>query len=292
MVSLHEARGLTALILGMLAAGAALISLVASGTAEPLLISALGVLAMTGLFFLFAFAAGHVRIGARTSSEATALAVTCQIDEALYLISPDGAVVWSNPTGGQLLNTAGAAEISDLVQGLGATQPVAEALFRLTRAAEAGHAHHEMVPVKPAGDALGARENVRWVRASVRPIVSSDPSAGGGAGSMVLWRVGDVTAERAVQDHAIRTLHRTLSGYDGIPIGLGTVSADGLVTHMNERLSSWIGFDNKDQAVARGLKLADLVTADGAELIFAMTRRHRDGVRRAAISTSCAKTAA
>ncbi len=275
LACLHESRSLVAVICALAAVGAALFSLIVSGTAEPLLMTVLAVLAMLGVFFVFALASGHVRIGARLPALDLAALVTQSSREALHLMRPDGTLIWANAAGENLLDGPAPTEISDIGKALGGTPAIAEAMFRLMRAAEAGQEHLEMVPAAPVSDALGDRSAVRWVRLSVAPF--QDPATdGAGVRRLTLWRIGDVTVERAVQDRAIANLHQTLAGYDHIPVGVATVSAEGFVSHVNQSLAAWLGVDDPAALIARGLKLSDVVTADGAELLVAMTRSRRD----------------
>jgi two-component system, cell cycle sensor histidine kinase and response regulator CckA len=270
-VSLYEARGLIVLICAAVAAAGGVLALVAAGSAEPALLTGMAVLAMLGIFFLFGLAAGHVRVGARLPSPDIASYVTDAASEAIQLMRSDGSIFWSNRTGSRLLGGAPLCEVSDIEMALGGTPPVAEAMFRLMRAADARVAHQETVPVHLASDALGPREDVAWVRLSVTPFVFRAGMAPE-QGPLVLWRICDVTAERAQQERAISNLHRTIAGYDEIPVGLATVNEDGVLSHMNKTLSGWLGFPDLASALSRGLNLSDLVTSDGAELLMAIGR--------------------
>ena len=275
-VPLHETRGLLALLCAIAAAGAALVSLIAAGSAEPLLIAVMAIFAMLGIFFVFALAAGHVRIGARLPANDISVLVTETSSEALQLMRADGTLVWTNPTGSHLLAGAPLSEVADIATALGDTPAVSEAVFRLMRAAEAGEPHQEVVPVAPLSDALGQAGSVRWARLAVSPFVAPEDVTAE-TGPLVLWRIADVTRERAVQDRAITSLQETLAGYNRMPVGLATIGAEGHLLHANETLSQWLGFESPAAAVARNLKLADLVTADGAALLTAMSRQSGEG---------------
>lgn len=271
LVSLSESRGLLALIGAIVAASAALLSLITSDSTEPLLLTLMAVLSMLGVFFIFGLAAGHVRIGARLPAPDIAAFVSAGSPEAMQLMRSDGSLVWSNAVGSRLLGGTPLAEISDIETALGSTPAVSESMFRLMRAAEAGQTHHEMVPVHLATDALGPRQQIGWVRVTASPFAfpeGIEPESG----QFVLWRISDVTAERAMQEQAVSGLHATLSGYDSVPVGLAHVHEDGTLAHINRTLSKWLGVNNSAAAISRGLKLSDLVTSDGAELLMAMGR--------------------
>lgn len=276
LVSLQESRGLIAMICAVAATGAALLSLVSAESTEPLLLTLMAVLAMLGVFFIFGVAAGHIRVGARLPAPDIASFVAEGSTEAMQLMRSDGSLVWSNATGSGLLGGAPLSEVSDIETALGGSPAVAEAMFRLMRAAEAGEQHDEMVPAHLASDALGPREEVAWVRLSVSPFAFPEGIAEE-EGSLVLWRISDVTAERAMQEWALSKLHTTIAGYDQVPVGLATIQEDGALSHINRTLCEWLGFADQAAALSRGLKLSELVTSDGAELLLAMTRNSDTG---------------
>lgn len=280
LVSLHEARGLVAIVCAVFAAGVALISLIASGATQPLLLTLMALFAMAGVFFLFGLAAGHIRIGARIPHQDYSSYVMDQASEAMQLMRPDGRFVWANGTGAQMLGGTELTEVSDLEAALGATPAVCEALFRLIRAAEAGETYHEVIPVSPINDALGHSSDVQWARISVSPFILPN-GVGEDSGLLSLWRIADCTAERSAQQQAIASLHETVRGFDNIPVGLARVLGDGTLSHMNNTFAEWLGMTDSVGAVARGLKLSELVTADGAELLLAMARNADGG------SSSC-----
>ena len=274
MFSHYEMRGLTALACAVMAASAAVLFLTAAGAAEPLLITIMAVLAMLGAFFLFGLAAGHIRIGSRFPEQDIARLVTEGSQEAMQLMRPDGSLSWCNKTGSHLLGGAPLLEVSDIETALGSTPVVSEAMFRLMRAAEAGQPHQEVVPARLASDALGPRDEVKWTQLSVVPFTFPD-EIGVEKEPLVLWRIRDVTADHALQEQALSDLHATLAGYNSVPVGLASVRADGTLSHLNHTLSTWLGFSEPANLLSRGLKLSDLVTSDGAELLIGMA--HQEG---------------
>ncbi|MEQ8822796.1 MAG: response regulator [Filomicrobium sp.] len=284
LVSLYETRGLTALFCAVVAAGAGLFALLAAGAAEPLLLTVLAVLAMLGMFFLLGLAAGNVSLTDRLEPRDIAGMVADQSAEAMLLMRASGSIIWTNKTGHTLLGNTALSEISDFEAALGATPQVSEALFRLMRAAEVGKTHTEIVETRLSNDALGKSDAVECVRLSVAPF-KAPRGTFAGQGALVLWRVSNVTAERAARQREFESLNSALEAYDSIPVGLAHVNADGTLHHMNKALSDRLGFDNVDAAISRGLKLSELLTSDGAELLFAMARRKAEDGE--GVSNSC-----
>ena len=262
--------GLVAVVVG---AGAALIGLIASGTAQPILLIALSLLAMAGAFFIFGWMVGHIHFGAAQSRHDVAGMLADDFSEALQLTRNDGSRVWSNKRFERILDRSAAGNIAALELGLGGTSAASEAIFRLTRAAQSGSARSEDVKVALANDALGPRELITWVRISVSPFQPA--GAGKDKRPLVLWKISDITSERQKQAAAVAGYELQLERYETMPVGLLAADEDGAIVHMNGTLAGWLGLSDKLGASTRISKLADLVAADGAELLLDMRRRRR-----------------
>src|SRR5690606_6112285 len=124
-----------------------------------------------------------------------------------------------------------------------------------------------------ANDALGPRELITWVRISVSPF--HPEGAGKDKRPLILWQITDITAERQNQAAAIAGFEVQLERYETMPVGLLAADEDGAIIHMNGTLSSWLGISDKLGGSTRITKLADLLAADGAELILDMRRRRK-----------------
>lgn len=66
---LADVRAHAGLIAVVVGAGAALIALIASGTAQPILLIVLSLLAMAGAFFIFGWMVGHIHFGTAQSRQ-------------------------------------------------------------------------------------------------------------------------------------------------------------------------------------------------------------------------------
>ena len=250
--------GLIPIIVAALAAGAMVLALVASPAGEPLLLTLLAVLAMAGLFAIFGYAAGHVRIGERVRDNDLIRAFADGLDDGLLVTRRDGRPLYANRALSELANMNGVDEVNALEALLGGDARASAAYFRLERAASRGEAWREEIDIALPGQPL------RRLQVAHRPCTV--PGHERELGPLVLWTVSDVTDERARQLSAAQTLEATLERLDSVPAGLMEVDARGTIRRLNATLLRWLGIDPVGLA-ERGLKLTDIVPPDDAELI-------------------------
>lgn len=261
-----DARGLTSL--GLVVAGAGLFVLAALATsyAQPLLLGLLSILAASGVFFMFAFAAGHIRIGERLPQSDIATLIADDLDEGMHLTTARGETVWANRRAMSLFSQASLADLAAIESALGGGKQVSQHLFRLMRAAEQMRPAQETIRVNMANDALGPRNAITHLQISVAPF--QVPGRERETGPLVLWRVRDVSSERARINDAMSALVSTLSLYDNLPVGLVAARSDGSLQHINATMAEWLGLNAGDRTAGQPVRLNELLPADGAELLL------------------------
>ena len=116
----------------------------------------------------------------------------------------------------------------------------------------------------------------RWFRISVQPM-PADPSSGR-KGGLVVWQVEETTADRERQEAGFEKVQQAIAYLDNAPAGFFTADGDGTIDYLNATLAQWLGLDLAEVA-GRELKLAEIMTPDGAALIAragrgAGARRH------------------
>ena len=253
----HE-PGVLPVIAASVAAGALVLALVASPAGEPLLLTLLAVLAMLGLFAVFAYAAGHIRIGERVRDDDLVRAFANSLDDGLLVTRRDGRPLYANRALAEMVGVTAAGEIKAL-ESLFASDPrAAAAYFRLERAASRREPWREEIEIGGEG-----RPRQQF-RVAQRPC--SVPGHDRELGPMALWTITDVTAERARQVSAVATLEATLERMDSVPAGLMEVDSRGAVRRLNATFLRWLGLEPQSLS-QRALKLTDIVTPEGAELI-------------------------
>jgi two-component system cell cycle sensor histidine kinase/response regulator CckA len=242
-----------------LAAGFALLAVLAAGVAEYVLLSLLGALAVAGAFLILGLASGLLRFGERIATAETVAAVADGLDTGLQIVTQRGRVLYRNRALERLAGRRAGRHTT--LEELFAGEPAAaQAFFRLNRAAERGETCDEEFHLRDAGGG-------RWLRIGVRHYPAAHQRRG--RGGMILWQVADVTREKSREIETLSGLEATLAYYDGLPQGLLAVAPDGRIAHCNATLAQWLRLRPEG---GRSLTLYDIVAADGAALIRAVAR--------------------
>ncbi|WP_246317122.1 hybrid sensor histidine kinase/response regulator [Hyphomicrobium methylovorum] len=249
----------------IVAATAALVfGLLASGSAEPLLLTIIAVLAMLGMFLLFGVAAGHIRVGPRVAPGDLLKAAADSAAEPQIIAHDDGTVVYANAAMERMFGRHEVGPFAALESTMNTDPEAAQALYRLMRAAERGEAHTEEIPLRPA-----AHRSTSFVRIAVRPFAAplSDADASSADKRLVLWRIADISTEKAYEEQRIGNLQASLTAFDAMPAGFMAISgADGTIRHVNAAFEQWLGYQTGTLR-SRRLALADLAGPEGARLL-------------------------
>src|SRR5690606_30725577 len=153
------------------------------------------------------------------------------------------------------------------------------ALFRLARAAGRGESRTEEFRLRSV--VAGQRQS-RWLRLSVSRL---ELGRSGESEPLVLWRIIAITDERRRQAETMRALEATLGYYEAVPLGLLVAGEDADIEHLNGTLARWLGLSAS--SLARGLKLTDIISGDGALLLRALARDVDGTARRIDLDLVC-----
>jgi two-component system, cell cycle sensor histidine kinase and response regulator CckA len=247
-----------------LAAGSVgVFAILASGSGEPVVLTLMSVLSTIGVFFVLAALAGHLRLTGRLTDQEFAVGAADAIDDGILISGRDGRPHFTSDVFREFLGRTLAGIPRTLEDVLSVEPKAAQALFRLARAAERGAAHTETFPLtRPAGP-------VRWYRLGVKPWVAG--AARAGVGRLSVWHLTDVTVERNREVQQVAATEASLAVYDHMPVGLLVVDDAGAIEFLNATIADWLGMSQTSRS--RPLRLADLVSADSAELLRALARR-------------------
>jgi len=254
-------------VAAVVAGGAVVFGLVASGAGTPLLLAAMALLATIGAFFVLAYAGGYVRFGQRLPLTEVIAAATDALDTGVMIAARDGEAVYANDAFEALVGRADADRLGALQELLAGEPQASAALYRLARAAECGETLAEEFTLRIEAY-LG--RGVRTMRVSVQPFATQ--TEGGARQSLVLWRIADVTAERQKEAARLAGVEVQLAQFDSAPVGLASVAGDGALLHVNATLARWIGRTPK-QVADQSLTLADITSGDGAGLVTSLLAR-------------------
>jgi len=253
-------RGGSIVLVLLVAAGVVAIAValmtIGRAQAQPYILGVLALLAMVGLFNLFAFAAGIIRFTDRTADDPVMGRIADHAYDGLAVTDSRGHVVYSN---GAYLTITGAASAQDVrpVERVFIGNPdVSEAVFRLLKAAREGKRQQEEVRIAGQGGAHG-----RWLRMRVRPLGASKREA-----KYSVWSIADITRDRERQEDVFKELQHAIEYLDHAPCGFFSVSPVGEVVYVNATLAGWLDHDLAEIG-SGGLKLTDIVSGDGASLL-------------------------
>ena len=242
---------LLALAAGLVAAFAGL-GLVSSERAQPLILAFLALLAMVGVFSVFAFAVGALRFGQAGGRDAFARAIADGAAEGYLVADEDGRRLYVNE---RYLSFSGAAspnEIRTPERLIVGGPDVSEAVYRLAQAMRDGRSLAEEVRLSPA---LGGGRAFGWYRLRVSPLPGSAERRA------TLWSIADVTQDRERQENIFQDLQQAIDYLDHAPAGFFSIAPDGTVAFMNATLAGWL-----DQDLAKvgsgGVGLSDLMPKD------------------------------
>jgi two-component system cell cycle sensor histidine kinase/response regulator CckA len=224
--------------------------------AQPYILGLLALLAMVGLFTLFAFAAGIVRFADRSADDPIMRSVTDHAFDGIAVTDVRGHVVYANVAYLALTGAATVAEARPVERVFIGNPDVSEAVFRLLKAAREGKRQQEEVRIAAADGSQG-----RWLRMRVRPLGTSKREA-----RSTVWSVADITRDRERQEDVFQELQHAIEYLDHAPCGFFSVNPKGELVYVNATLANWLDHDLAEIG-SGGLKLTDIVSGDGASLL-------------------------
>lgn len=216
----------------------------------------LGLLAVVGVFCLFALAAGLFRFAGGAEKRTLSRAIVDSMPYGALVTDREGKILYAN------------ARYADMTKPISSTMPVgvprlfasqpeaSEAVYRLSRAAREGRTIVEDIRIPgPSG--------ARWYRVSVRSL----PDFDGAPGKTVIWSVEDITRDRDAQENFYVELQKAIDYLDHAPAGFFSANARGRIQYINSTLADWLGYDLA-AFEAGDLDLNEIVHGDGAGLLM------------------------
>ncbi|MFL6972133.1 MAG: cell cycle histidine kinase CckA, partial [Xanthobacteraceae bacterium] len=240
---------------GIVAAAVALMTL-GRTQAQPYIVGLLALLAMVGLFNLFAFAAGMIRFADRAADDPVMGRIADHAFDGLAVTDPRGHVVYFNAAYLALTGAASALEVRPVERVFIGNPDVSEAVFRLLKAAREGKRQQEEVRIAGQDGAQG-----RWLRMRVRPLGQGKRET-----KYAVWSIADITRDRERQEDVFQELQHAIEYLDHAPCGFFSVNPAGEIVYINATLANWLDYDLAEIG-SGGLKLSEIVSGDGAALL-------------------------
>ena len=201
-------------------------------------------------------AAGIIRFGDRAADDPVMGHIADQAYDGLAVTDPRGHVVYSNATYLALTGAASAQDVRPVERVFIGNPDVSEAVFRLLKAAREGKRQQEEVRIAGNDGTHG-----RWLRMRVRPL-----GQGKRESKYAVWSIADITRDRERQEDVFQELQHAIEYLDHAPCGFFSVNPAGDLVYVNATLANWLDHDLAEIG-SGGLKLADVVSGDGASLL-------------------------
>ena len=173
--------GLVLLIAIVLIGAAAGLIGVGHSNAEPYVLGLLAVLAMVGVFMLFALAAGLLGSSWKDSADPLIGLVVDGARAGILVTDPNGRVIYAIRAYLDLIEAADARDVRPIERVFIGDPGVSEAVYRLLKAAHEGRRLQEEVRVAGHQGEAG-----RWLRMRVRPLGTSKREA-----KFAVWSVAE-----------------------------------------------------------------------------------------------------
>ena len=234
-------------------------------------IAAGGVLAFAGAGALFGWAAGLLHFGQENRHRTFLDAFTEALKEACLVTDRRGRPVYANSAYRELIAKAGRSRLVGLDNLYAGFPEPAQQIYRLSLKARDGESGEAEFRLEAGQNAPGAREGSHaWIRIRTSPMRLEGQE-------LTLWRVSDVTDERARQDRAFVNLQHIIDYLDNMPAGLFSTLPDGRITYLNATLGEWLGLD-LERMMSQSLTLTDVLPEEIATQLAAIAPE--PGVRR------------
>ncbi|ETR75812.1 PAS sensor protein [Afipia sp. P52-10] len=227
--------------------------------AQPYIVGLLSLLAMVGLFTLFAFAAGIVRFADRSADDPVTRSIADSAADGVVVTDARGHVVYANPAYLALTGADRSDQARPVERVFVGNPDVSEAVFRLLKASREGKRQQEEVRVVAPDGVSG-----RWLRMRVRPL------GDGKNARHAVWSIADITRDRERQEDVFQDLQQVIEYLDHAPTGFFSVNAAGSLPYVNATLANWLDYDLAEIG-SGGLKLSDIIAGDGAALLANVT---------------------
>ncbi len=247
--------GLVLVVAGCLIGAAAGIVLLGRDHPAPYILIFLAALATIGVFSLFALASGILRLASPQAGNPLIRAIIDGAFDGVVVTDGDGRVIYANAAYLDLIGASGPQDARPVERVFIGDADASEAIFRLLKTAREGKRLQEEVRVGPSQG-----RPARWLRLKIRPL------GAGRRGSLTVWSLTDVTRDRERQENVFQELQHAIDYLDHAPAGFFSADASGAIVYLNATLANWLEQDLASVA-AGGLKLADLVSGDGAALL-------------------------
>jgi two-component system, cell cycle sensor histidine kinase and response regulator CckA len=240
---------------------------------EPALLMALGVLAMIGIFYLFASVIGFIQIAPRTASDALSKAILDSHPQGVVITDKRDRIVYANRAYAELTGAGSAPEVRSIGALMGQDTEANKVVYRMSQQVAAGNVSDQEVRLDRSLKTKGAGNSASWYRLRARSLMTDTMLR-----KFFVWQIVDITQERLEQERYFLSVQQAINHLDQAPAGFIAADEKQNITYINAALAGWLGIDLAGFVPGK-MNIADLVAGNGMALIKAA--RARPGTRSA-----------
>lgn len=281
--------GWVILLVVLFGGGATALAMMDREEARPLILGALALLSIIGVFTLFALAVGVMRFGSAPRPAGFDSALAEHLPEGILVTDRDGRIHFANAAYRAMTGAHSQDEALTIERLFALEHSASEQIYRLTQAAAEGRPHQEDIRLAKAlggepsadaapeaDDAVASGPNVGpsslWYRVRLQPVTGSVIDPANGSQKLSVWHVTDITRDRQRQENAFLELQNAVDYLDHAPIGFFSADGGGRIRYVNASLAAWLGRDLGDFENG-ALRLTDIVSGEGAALMANLAPR-------------------
>ncbi len=186
------------------------------------------------------------------------------LGDPAVVLDGKGRAVYANAPFMQLASKAGVSRLVGFDVLYAGYPDFVEPIYQLGQAAKAGVVSARDLRVQAGSSAPHAgRDEAKWLRLCVAPLASNS------RGGKTLWRLIDITGDRAHQEEAFSRLQFIISYLDQAPVGFFSALPSGKVDYVNATLATWLGFDLGEVQSGK-LTLKQLLGEEASKVLSAL----------------------
>ncbi len=222
------------------------------------------VLSFAGLLASFGFLAGLIRFDRQNRNRAFYDGLIDAVGDACVVTDNKSRAVYGNGPFLQLAAAAGGSRLVGFDLLYAGQAAFVEPIYQLAQAALEGRSESREIRLPAGSTAAGASPDApKWLKLSVAPIAT--PAKRGHA----LWRLQDVSVDRARQEKAFGRLQFIITYLDHAPAGFFSTLPNQKIDYLNATLAEWLGIDIAESQNGE-LRLVDILGESGAKLLTAI----------------------
>ncbi|QRM55656.1 ATP-binding protein [Sinorhizobium sp. BG8] len=230
---------------------------------NEIVLGVLGVLAMTGIFFLVSAIIGFIEFMPEYRSDELSRTFIDSHPDGTLITDRKGRIVYANAAYAALTGASGEADVQTLEALLSRNRESTEAVYRLTNGLHEGkEGSEEFRLLKPLNTLSGGGVGAHWYRLKARVL----PNREHGGQPLYIWQISDITHERDEQERFFKELQNAIDYLDHAPVGFLSAGRKGEIFYINATLAEWLGID-LTKFHSGTTTIADLVAGEGLALV-------------------------